>query len=189
MSDLAGAPAGGMAAIAFWIAAAVAVVAAIATVVSRRAIRSALFLLGNILAIAVMFALLDAHMLAALQVIVYAGAVVVLFVFVIMLMGTASESRGKGGRAPFARIVGGAALLWVGWVLVRSVARLAPEAALPEGFGTVHSMAQALFVDNVLTVEAVSVLLLVAIVGAMTIAKGRRAPAKPADSGAGASDA
>ena len=79
MNELAGAPSGGMAAIAFWIAAACAVGGAVATVLSRRAIRSAVFLLGNILSLAVLFALLDAHLLAALQVIVYAGAVVVLF--------------------------------------------------------------------------------------------------------------
>lgn len=174
MSELAGAPAGGLSAIVFWIAAVGAIAAALATVLSRRAIRSAVFLLGNILSLAVLFALLDAHLLAALQVIVYAGAVVVLFVFVIMLLGSASEGTSRHGRAPFVRAVAGLALAWVGWVLVRSVVGLRPEAALPEEFGTVRAMARSIFQDNVFTFEAVSVLLLVAIVGAMAIAKGRR---------------
>jgi len=182
MNELAGAPAGGMAAITFWIAATVAVGAALATVLSRRTIRCAVFLLGNILSLAVLFALLDAHMLAALQVIVYAGAVVVLFVFVIMLLGSASESAGTRRRRPFVLIVGGAIILWIGWMLLRGVRGIAPEAALPEGFGTVRALAQSLFHDNVLVFEAVSVLLLVAIVGAVAVAKGKH-PARP---GAGA---
>ena len=175
MNELAGAPAGGLAAVTFWIAATLAVVAALATVLSRRTIRSAVFLLGNILSLAVLFALLDAHMLAALQVIVYAGAVVVLFVFVIMMLGSSAEAPGRRRRRPFVLVVGGAILLWIGWILLRGVRGFAPEAALPEGFGTVRALAQALFRDNVLTFEAVSVLLLVAIVGAVAVAKGKRA--------------
>lgn len=174
MNELAGAPSGGMAAIAFWIAAACAIGGAVATVLSRRAIRSAVFLLGNILSLAVLFALLDAHLLAALQVIVYAGAVVVLFVFVIMLLGSATESRGRSGRAPLVRTIAAVSLLFVGTVLVRAVAGLRPEAALPEGFGTVHEVALSIFEGNVFTFEAVSVLLLVSIVGAVAVAKGRR---------------
>lgn len=174
MNELAGAPSGGMAAIAFWIAAACALGGAVATVLSRRAIRSAVFLLGNILSLAVLFALLDAHLLAALQVIVYAGAVVVLFVFVIMLLGSASESRTRSGRAPLVRTIAAVSLLFVGYVLVRAVAGLRPEAALPDGFGTVHEVALSIFEGNVFTFEAVSVLLLVAIVGAVAVAKGRR---------------
>lgn len=185
MSELAGAPAGGLAAVFFWIAAVVAIASAIATVLSRRAIRSAVFLLTNILSLAVLFALLDAHLLAALQVIVYAGAVVVLFVFVIMLLGSASEGTAtRHGRAPFVRVVAALALAWVGWLLVRSVIGLRPEAALPEGYGTVHALALSIFEDNVFTFEAVSVLLLVAIVGAVAVAKGRRSTKPGAGAGA-----
>jgi NADH-quinone oxidoreductase subunit J len=183
MNELAGAPAGGLAAIAFWVAAIGAVAGAIATVLSRRAIRSAVFLLGNILALAVLFALLDAHLLAALQVIVYAGAVVVLFVFVIMLLGSASEGVGKNPPAVLARAIAGIALAWMGFVLVRAVTGLRPEAALPEGFGTVEQMSRALFEDNVFTFEAVSVLLLVAIVGAVAVAKGKRPTKAEPDAG------
>jgi NADH-quinone oxidoreductase subunit J len=176
MNELAGAPAGGAAAIAFWISAALAVFGAVAVVLSRRTIRSAVFLLLNVLSLAALFALLDAHLLAALQVIVYAGAVVVLFVFVIMLLGPSAEQRSPRSRRPFVPIVGGALLLFVGVIVLRAVWGLAPEAELPEGFGTVKTMAGALFRDNVLAFEAVSVLLLVAIVGAVAVAKVRRAP-------------
>jgi len=186
MNELAGAPAGGMAAVTFWIAAILAVVAAAATVLSRRTIRSAVFLLGNILTLAVLFALLDAHLLAALQVIVYAGAVVVLFVFVIMLLGSSAESAGKRSRRPFVLVTGALILAWIGWMLFGAVRGFAPEAALPEDFGTVRAMAQSLFHDNVFTFEAVSVLLLVAIVGAVAVAKGKRA-ARPPESAEGPS--
>jgi NADH-quinone oxidoreductase subunit J len=186
VSELAGAPSGGLSAVVFWVAAVAAVAGALATILSRRAIRSAVFLLGNILSLAILFALLDAHLLAALQVIVYAGAVVVLFVFVIMLLGSASESRGTTGRAPVVRAVAGASLAWVGWVTLRAVVGVAPEAALPEGFGTVHALALAIFEDNVFTFEAMSVLLLVAIVGAVAVAKGKRVERRgPPGAGAG----
>lgn len=179
MSELSGAPDGGLAAIVFWVAAAGAVAGALATILSRRAIRSAVFLLGNILSLAILFALLDAHLLAALQVIVYAGAVVVLFVFVIMLLGSASEGTATAGRAPVVRAIGGASLLFVGGMMLWAVKGMKPEAALPEGFGTVHGVALAIFQDNVFTFEAVSVLLLVAIVGAVAVAKGKRAAGRP----------
>lgn len=183
MNELAGAPAGGAAAIAFWIAAALAVFGAVAVVLSRRTIRSAVFLLLNILSLATLFALLDAHLLAALQVIVYAGAVVVLFVFVIMLLGPSAEQRSPRSHRPFVPIVGGALLLFIGVVILRAVWGIAPEAELPEGFGTVEAMASSLFRDNVLAFEAVSVLLLVAIVGAVAVAKVRRTPRPVAGAG------
>ncbi|MBI2896797.1 MAG: NADH-quinone oxidoreductase subunit J [Deltaproteobacteria bacterium] len=173
MSELAGAPAGGVGAVVFWASAGLALACALLTVLSGRAIRSAVFLLGTVLSIAVLYTLLDAHFLAAIQVIVYAGAVVVLFVFVIMLLGPGSEV-GRQRRMKLTRALGAASLLSVGGVLAWALAAERPEAALPEGFGTVRSVASALFRENVFTFEAVSVLLLVAIIGAVAVAKGKK---------------
>lgn len=177
MSELSGAPAGGIGAIVFWAAAALALVCALLTVLSGRAIRSAVFLLGTVLSIAVLYTVLDAHFLAAIQVIVYAGAVVVLFVFVIMLLGPGVEA-GKQRRMKFSRALGAASLLSIGGVLAWALASEHPEAALPDGFGTVRSVGSALFRENVFTFEAVSVLLLVAIIGAVAVAKGKK-PQEP----------
>src|SRR5690606_40116215 len=82
--------------IVFAICAVVAIVAAVLTVSLRSPLRAAMALLTNILALAGLYVTLHAHLLAAIQVIVYAGAVVVLFVFVIMLIGPASEPKPTG---------------------------------------------------------------------------------------------
>lgn len=159
----------------FWAAAALAVASAILTVLFRSPIRCAVALLGNVLSLAVLFVLLDAHLLAAIQVLVYAGAVVVLFVFVIMVLGPAAEPPGPGGRALFARFASILVLGWVGWRLVSALARATRDADVPEGFGTIESMADAIFGRWLAPFEAVSILLLVAVVGAVAVARGRTA--------------
>lgn len=167
------APAGGAAAVVFWAAAALAIVSAIGVVLFRAPIRGAVALLGTIGSLAVLFVLLDAHLLAAIQVIVYAGAVVVLFVFVIMVLGPASEPPGPTGRALVAR---GASILVLGWIGFRLHSALFHErraATIPEGFGTVEKLADAIFGPYLFHFELTSILLLVAVIGAIAVAKGR----------------
>lgn len=173
------APASGAAVYAFWAAAGLAILGAFFTIFFRSPIRSAVALLANILGIAVLFALCSAHLLAAIQVIVYAGAVVVLFVFVIMVLGPASEPPGPGGRALFARGLSILLLGYVGWRLTTALFGARRAAAPPEGFGTVEVVADELFGRALVPFEIISILLLVAVIGAIAIAKGRLAARRP----------
>ncbi len=93
----------------FSVCAIVCVVGALATIIAKNPIRGAVGLLATIVGIAGLFLKLQAQFLAAIQLIVYAGAVVVLFVFVIMLLGP--DSQPKPGKGRFARFVGGGGLL------------------------------------------------------------------------------
>ena len=151
----------------------IAVIGAVMTIAARRPLRAAVGLLVHIIALAGLYLTLHAHLLAALQLLVYAGAVVVLFVFVIMLIGPASEvSRSSEGTTQ--RVVGltaiGALMLAVGGAIARAgVARGVPD----ERFGTVEGLGEAIYQQAVIPFEIVSITLLVAIVGAIAVARGR----------------
>jgi NADH-quinone oxidoreductase subunit J len=156
---------------AFGFFGALAVVSAIATVAMRNPIRNAVGLFVHVLALAGLYVTLSAHFLTAVQLIVYVGAVVVLFVFVIMLLGPASEApTDAAGRLP--RAVGAASIVAVGVLLARTVADLRPErVANPPGFGTIESVGRELFGPAMIPFEMASVLLTAAIVGAFAVAR------------------
>ena len=122
---------------------------------------------------AVYFLFLDAHVVAALQIIVYAGAIMVLFLFVIMLLNLQSDTqrsqqRGLGRAA----IIGGVILVAeLGLLLQRSSSGQAERAELPENFGTVEALGSQLFTTYLLPFEITGILLLVAVVGAVVLAK------------------
>jgi len=154
---------------------AIALVASAITVVAHpNPIYSALTLVNALFLIAVMFVLLDAHMIAALQVIVYAGAIMVLFLFVIMLLGLETEDRDSGrlGLRGVA-VVGGAVLAVQLAALSAAASAKTPAAGVAAGYGSTESLAERLFEVHVLPFELTSVLLLVAIVGAMVMARRR----------------
>ncbi len=160
---------------AFWALAAAATAAALAAVLSQNPIRAAMGLLGNILSLAGLFVLLRAHLVAALQVLVYAGAIVVLFVFVIMLLGP-SASPPRDRRATVSRIVAVLLIGFVGWRLVPLVWRMRPLVRAPAAsFGTIEALGAVLFGPYTLLFEAVGVLLLIAILGAVAVARGKQA--------------
>lgn len=168
----------------FLFCALIALVSALGTILVRSPIRAAMSLLAHIAALSGLFLTLHAHLLAALQILVYAGAVVVLFVFVIMLLGPGvtdpPTTRGLVARTVAAALMG---LLTLG--LASAVAPLAPERALiaacedgqPEcqQFGGVDGFSQDLYVAGAIPFELISILLTVAIIGAMAVARGRSA--------------
>jgi NADH-quinone oxidoreductase subunit J len=169
----------------FLFCALLALVSALGTVIVRSPIRAAMSLLAHIAALSGLFLTLHAHLLAALQVLVYAGAVVVLFVFVIMLLGpgvtTPPTSRGLVARTVAASLMG---LLTLG--LASALAPLAPERALINGcapgtgpecqqFGGVDGFSADLYVGGAIPFELISILLTVAIIGAIAVARGRSA--------------
>lgn len=160
----------------FGIAAAFALFGAISAVSSPNPIRGAMGLLVMIFSIAGLYLALNAQFLATVQVIVYAGAVVVLFVFVIMLLGPGSVSP-PDSRGKLTRYAGSALFLGVGtsalFMLVRAMPTPKPMAAAPANFGSIDGFATELFTDGIVPFELASALLLVAIVGAVAVARGK----------------
>lgn len=149
---------------------AIAVCGAIMVVTRKHPMASALYLILTLFAVAALFVLRQAHFLAAVQVIVYAGAVVVLFVFVIMLINV-PEDRLPVERATTTRVLG---VLAAGFFILES-AVLARRFSMPIGpaaeVGTVEAVGRALFTDYLLAFEITSVLLLAAVIGAIALAK------------------
>jgi NADH-quinone oxidoreductase subunit J len=159
----------------FWLVTPVSIGAAVLMLFQRNAVFAALFLILNQFTLAVFFVLLDAHFLAAVQVIVYAGAIMVLFLFVIMFLGVDRREalvETIRGQRPLAIGLG---LLLVG-AIVAAVALgigLAEPPGPPARGDNVESVGRLLFSDYVFPFELTSVLLIVAAVAAMVLARGR----------------
>jgi NADH-quinone oxidoreductase subunit J len=148
------------------------IVVAAMVILHPNPVYSALFLVLTLFLLAVYFLFLDAHMIAALQIIVYAGAIMVLFLFVIMLLNLQRESQENPRRGlRIAATVGGALLIAELVLLLYRTPNGAGQPPLPEGYGTVLALSERLFTDFLLPFEITSVLLLVAVVGAVVLAK------------------
>jgi len=143
----------------------------IANPFSRNPVTSAMFLVLTIVSLAGLFVLLHAFFLAAVQVLVYAGAVMVLFLFVIMLLDLKEEARRRirlVAAVPAVLAVGTIACVMVG-VIRPAHAAGAPAAAVVEG--SPDALGRMLFTDFALPFELVSLLLLVAMIGAILLSK------------------
>lgn len=168
----------------FVVSAIVALVCAVATIVARRPLRAAMGLLGHIIALVGVFLSLQAHMLAAIQLLVYAGAVVVLFVFVIMLIGPSAEieptEKGRGARTLGAALMG-SIMLFIAFVVRSHQPEIGRVRMCDAGdeecmqFGGLEAMGQAIYSTEgaMVPFELVSITLLVAIIGALAMARGR----------------
>ena len=167
--------------IAFWVFAGVAIGSAFLCITRKSPVASALWLVTTLFNLAAIYVLLDAHFIAAVQVLVYAGAIMVLFLFVIMLLnlGRPGPSDIKG---PWGRVVAGVAgVVLIGELIVLRLAVPPGELRLPAGAvadsvtarGAVRAVALPLFQAYVVPFEITSVLLLAAIVGAVVLAKRR----------------
>ena len=158
----------------FYGCAALAVISALAMVLNlRNTVASALSLVVTMITLGVIFVLLEAHLIAVLQIMIYAGAIVVLFVFVVMLLNLRHDAFAPGRQIALklaGTLLGGFAVIQ----LVLLLGRALPESAeIPEGFGGYRHVGRALFTDYVLPFETTSFLLLAAIVGAVVLAKRR----------------
>ncbi len=164
----------------FWLCAALAVIGAVATVANKNPIRGAMGLLLLILSVAGLFFALHAQFLAVIQLIVYAGAIVVLFLFVIMLLGPSAVGP-RDSRGIVARSIGGGVFLLVGVgglsLVVRGGAAMTLAEA-PEQFGSVDAFGRVLFSSALVPFELSSALLMVAVVGAVAVARSKDAKAK-----------
>jgi NADH-quinone oxidoreductase subunit J len=157
--------------IPFLVLALLTVVSAVTVVVHRNPVHSACALVATLFLLAVFFVGLDAQLVAVLQVIVYAGAIVVLFLFVIMLLNLREEARMTGTPMLVATAVAGGAALVVLLATALGRARTSPASDLPPGFGETAAVGRELFTAYLLPFELTSILLLVAIVGAVALAK------------------
>jgi len=160
-------------AILFVVTAIFAMAGALFTISSKRPLRAAIGLLVHIISLAGMFLTLNAQLLAVLQLLVYAGAVVVLFVFVIMLIGPAAEVGPIQGHL-VSRTLSIALTIVVVLAISTTVAYFeAPWVAVPDDFGTVEGLGMAIYKQALVPFEVISITLLVAIVGAIAIARSR----------------
>jgi NADH-quinone oxidoreductase subunit J len=175
--------------ITFYVFAAIAVFSAMATITRRNPVVAAVWLVGTFCAVAVCYVLLSATFLAVIQVLVYAGAVMVLFVFVIMVLDVDESGRAEHRRPSRVAKFGyyGATVFtgaFLNWVFMGTLARqfITPGAALPPGsdFGTAETMGRMLFREYLFAFESISLLLLAAVVGAVVVARNRREREKEA---------
>ena len=164
----------------FYACATLAVVGAASVVIAKNPIHSVMGLLLLILNIAGLFLVLHAQFLAAVQLIVYAGAIVVLFLFVIMLLGpSATTSRDR--RGVVVRAGSGALFTLAGfgslWSVVHAWAlsgRVLPMPNVDPGFGGIDAFGNVLFSDAIVPFELSSALLMIAVLGAIGVARGRQ---------------
>ena len=163
----------------FWLFAGLALAGGLMCITRRNPVASALWLVITLFSLAALFVMLDAQFLGVLQVLVYAGAIMVLFLFVIMLLnlgrGAPGDIKGGAGKLVATLLAGGLGLQLV------AVVRMAPPAdirmppgsmaALQRAEGPVAVVGRALYGDYLVPFEITSLLLLAAIVGAVVLAK------------------
>lgn len=172
--------------IAFWALALALIGTAVFTITARKPVHSVVGLLGNFVALAIMYLTLQAEFLAVIQIVVYSGAILILFLFVIALLSSGVKPFDVGpDRLPKvlvpAAIVGAVALIAIVFSAVRvpsaaqpSIAAGAPGALGETGqadvFGSVANFGQALFTTNLLPFEVTALLLMVAVIGVVLLA-------------------
>jgi NADH-quinone oxidoreductase subunit J len=148
------------------------------TVAPKNPIRGAMGLLVSIIGIAGMYLMLAAELLAAIQVVVYAGAVVILFLFVIMLLGPSASEISQDARGATSRYAGAGVFALAAaaglWVIMRMGGQVLTELPpAPAGMGTVELIGRELFDKQVVPFQIAGILLLIAVVGAMAVARGK----------------
>ena len=167
--------------VVFLVSALVVLVGAVGVVASRNPVHSALFLVQTLFGVAVLFVLKDAHFLAAVQVIVYAGAIVILFLFVIMLLGVdraeSLDVEPIAGQRPLAVVIGAAVtgivltVVLVGADTVTGARSTDVERVLNNGRSDVDRLGRVLFTDYAFAFEATAALLTIAVVGAVVLTR------------------
>jgi NADH-quinone oxidoreductase subunit J len=156
--------------IVFWLLAASTAFFAVFTMTRRNPVTAVMSLVATFFCLAGIYATLSAHFLAILQVLVYAGAIMVLFIFVVMILNREEVSPLALRPMRFVALMGGVYLL-VKFIHVADTASTGALADLPATFGTVGSIGDLLFRDFLYPFEAISLLLLVAIVGGVVVSR------------------
>lgn len=160
--------------VVFFVTAIIALIGAVSMLLSKNAVHSALFLLLNFGSIAVLYLLLRAPFLFAVQLIVYAGAIIVLFLFVVMLLGAerVEDERDQiGWQRPAAAVMGALLLAEAFYVFLRGSGGTLPAPLGGDDFATPEKIGAALFTTYLLPFEITSVVLLAAAVGVVVLSK------------------
>lgn len=162
--------------VVFVLASAMVLAGAVGVVAMRNPVHSALGLVLTLFGVAVHFVSMEAHFLAAVQVIVYAGAIVVVFLFVIMLLGVDTAEKLEVDpipiQRPLAGIIGVGTVLLVGTAVVRTRDTIARGPELEaSGDSNIRLLARNLFSDQVLAFELTSALLIVAVAGTVMMTR------------------
>jgi len=172
----------------FVVAGAIILGGALGVVISPNPVHSALMLVATLFGVAVIFVQQEAHFLAAVQVIVYAGAIVVLFLFVIMLLGVDKaeqlSTEPLGGQRPAAAAVALAGLGLVVLLAVQAAEITGARAVSGELSGedsNLEILGRSLFTDYLFAFEATSALLVIAVVGAVVLARRPQEPVAESD--------
>jgi NADH-quinone oxidoreductase subunit J len=159
----------------FFVFASIAVIGAILLIVAREPIHSALSLVMVMVALAALYLLLGAPFIAAVQIIVYAGAIMVLFVFVIMLLNAGVEERTNWSKiAKFAGLPLGVFLLFelAHWLARSAIGKsIANGSEATNAAVSTRALSEMLFQKYLFPFEATSILILIAILGALVLAK------------------
>jgi len=171
----------------FYLFGLIAIASSIAFVTRKSPVAAALWLVATMFCLAALYVMLEAHFIGVIQVLVYAGAIMVVFLFVVMLLNLGHPSEIADARGKWGKLAAGL----LGIALLAQVMALAgkrlPEPFTPGGgydpdvvrdLGAVGSVAQPLFNEYLLAFELTSILLLVAIVGAVVIGRRKRADAR-----------
>jgi len=160
----------------FFILAGLMILSAVGVVLNRHPVRSAMCLVATLFLLAVFFIFLNADFVAALQVVVYAGAIMVVFLFVIMLLNLQDDEgqrrrQNRGVVAVFGASLFALALLY----LLRKAGTLLPgpgmEPAMAPGFGSIEMVGLRLFTQYLLPFEITGLLMLAGVIGAVVLAK------------------
>lgn len=157
-----------------WILGIILILSSLGIILSRSSVNACLSFLLTLLALAALYLQLSAQFIAVMQVLVYAGAILVLFMYVVMLFQDAYKeiSQVKGKSTPLFLFIAAAAFLLSLIFLGSQFIGLSPNTKqLPEGYGSVQALGKALYVDFFFPFEAVVLLFLVAVVGALYMAK------------------
>ncbi len=164
-----------MALVFFYILAILAVLSALGMVTARNAVHGVLFMVANFALVAVLYLLLDAPFIAMVQIAVYAGAIIVLFLFVVMLIGPVPTSlRDKlPGQRPLGLLAGLVLLLLIGSVaaVATVTAGAGVSSRVVSAFGSPQAIGEVLFTRYLYPFEITSVILLAAMVGAVVLGK------------------
>jgi len=162
--------------ILFIILAGVAVGSALAMMFSRNAIYAALFLILNFITVALFYLILDAPFIAISQVAVYAGAIMVLFLFVIMLLGAEQTGRtpSRWWYEPVSLFLGVVLLVEIAIIIFSQSGRVSASVDVPASIGSPLAIGELLFTRYLLPFEATSILLLAAMVGAIVMTRGEK---------------
>lgn len=156
----------------FYVASAISVLAVLLMIFQKNPVTSAVFLILSFFGLAVVYLTLDAHFVAALQILVYAGAIMVLFMFVIMLLNLKDEElvyEKLGSNAIVAVLISGTLFSFLAYYFFSIQTEAFPEVVA--GFGTAKAVGKSLMSDYVLAFELIGVLLLVGLIGAVLLGK------------------